>query len=103
MPNMSYCRFQNTRGDLIDCAAALQELFHGESSMSPEELEAAKAVIKTAIEIVKMVADEAPILVNGKPLTHFLIDHSQVEGKIVRALKTANDAILEGEAEQEGR
>lgn len=39
MPNMSYCRFQNTRGDLADCVDALS---YGDLPTSVEEIAAAK-------------------------------------------------------------
>ena len=39
MPNMSYCRFQNTLSDLEDCIDSLDE---GDWELSEEEMQAAK-------------------------------------------------------------
>ena len=49
MSNMSYCRFQNTQGDLHDCYEAMC----GEDDLSPEEETARKRLIKTCQDIVE--------------------------------------------------
>jgi len=46
MSNMSYCRFQNTLGDLEDCYAAMSD------KLSPEEAEARDDLIRLCIDIV---------------------------------------------------
>ena len=64
MSNMSYCRFENTAGDVDDCIEALQE---GES-LSESELAAAKEMFTS---IVDYMVDEVGIDVNlGLVLTH---------------------------------
>ena len=42
MPNMSYCRFTNTRGDLTDCLDAIQY----EEHLSAAEVSAGKRMFK---------------------------------------------------------
>jgi len=47
MSNMSYCRFQNTYIDLMDCVDALQEMAKGDRSiedLSPDEANAADSM-----------------------------------------------------------
>lgn len=46
MPNMSYCRFQNTASDLSDCVD------HMTDELSAEEHEARQRLIELAREIV---------------------------------------------------
>ena len=53
MANMSYCRFQNTLADLIDCQEHLFE------ELSSEEEEKARAeLIQVCQEIVEAVGEE---------------------------------------------
>ena len=62
MGNMSYCRFQNTYGDLKDCEGALEELLNageGAEVLSREELSAACHLIEVCQRIVNMVADQS--------------------------------------------
>lgn len=49
MGNMSYCRFENTLGDLKDCLDAIRE----EPDLSETEARAKKELIKVCIEIVE--------------------------------------------------
>ena len=49
MPNMSYCRFQNTLNDLRDCLEALQN----QDKLSADEARAAKRLISVASEIAE--------------------------------------------------
>lgn len=42
MPNMSYCRFENTLSDLVDCVNALEELQYDEEEISQREWHYAK-------------------------------------------------------------
>ena len=53
MPNMSYCKFQNTFSDLIDCASTLNENHYSEvfENLSTSERAAAKNLIELATEI----------------------------------------------------
>lgn len=53
MSNMSYCRFQNTLGDLNDCLEAITE----GDSLSTEEAEAARDMVTACEEFLKAVKD----------------------------------------------
>jgi hypothetical protein len=58
MPNMSYCRFENTSKDLADCVDALEELSVGNGEpLSARELEAAKTLVSKAIDLLNLVAE----------------------------------------------
>ena len=52
MPNMSYCRFENTLGDLLDCQEALFE------PCSEMESRHRKALIETCYLIAQDFTDE---------------------------------------------
>lgn len=52
MPNMSYCRFENTANDLQDCVDALDECMGELSSLSKAEERAARRIIELAKAIV---------------------------------------------------
>lgn len=45
MANMSYCRFQNTLGDLRDCADALDEGVLHDGNLGEEEQQAAERLV----------------------------------------------------------
>jgi hypothetical protein len=51
MSNMSYCRFQNTLGDLFDCQEALDNGELEDGQLSDEEERAAKRLIDVCREI----------------------------------------------------
>tara|TARA_R110002167_G_scaffold40066_1_gene123629 strand:- start:1359 stop:1532 length:174 start_codon:yes stop_codon:yes gene_type:complete len=51
---MSYCRFQNTLGDLEDILASLQE---GHITLSPSEFEAATRLMEVATEVLEYEPD----------------------------------------------
>jgi len=53
MPNMSYCRFQNTLGDLKDCYENIDR-----NDMSNEELQARLRLIKLCVDIADDYRDE---------------------------------------------
>ena len=58
MSNMSYCRFQNTSGDLEDCKNALEELTNDRTGkLSNDELHAAKRLVQTCLDIVFLLAE----------------------------------------------
>lgn len=59
MSNMSYCRFQNTLHDLVDCEQAIEDLLAGDEELSNEELAAAKQLVESCFNIVSMIADHA--------------------------------------------
>lgn len=50
MSNMSYCRFQNTAGDLADCVAALEE----GDRLSDDELRAAVRLVRMCRQVAEM-------------------------------------------------
>lgn len=52
MPNMSYCRFQNTLTDLQDCMDELYEIDGDLSELSSAEKRAARYLIELCNEIV---------------------------------------------------
>lgn len=63
--NMSYCRFENTARDLDDCQEAFERFMDGDeedkgdgSALSEREVEAAKRLLSTCLDIVQIVADE---------------------------------------------
>jgi len=51
MSNMSYCRFQNTLGDLEDCLEALRDLDGDVSDLSHDEANAAETMMTVAEEL----------------------------------------------------
>lgn len=59
MSNMSYCRFQNTSSDLLDCDGAMESLINrdGEEPLSYYELEAAKRLVQAAQNLLQRVAE----------------------------------------------
>ena len=58
MSNMSYCRFQNTSSDLKDCKNALEELTNDRTGkLSNDELQAAKRLVRTCLDIVRLLDD----------------------------------------------
>jgi len=52
MPNMSYCRFENTLADLLDCQAALLD-----DDLSDDEKKARRRLIRVCREIADEAAD----------------------------------------------
>ena len=54
MANMSYCRFQNTLGDLRDCAEHLHDHFD-DSQNGRDEKSARKSLIELCREIIEEV------------------------------------------------
>lgn len=59
MPNMSYCRFENTLKDLGDCLEALENGALDNSDMSEIERESALALIDLCEEIYAGFSKEA--------------------------------------------
>jgi hypothetical protein len=53
MPNMSYCRFQNTYRDLDDCYEAIINYEEGKEELSEEE----QAYKNKLIELCKEIVD----------------------------------------------
>jgi hypothetical protein len=57
MPNMSYCRFQNTLGDLEDCAEALADIDYDLSRIVDK---GERMAAKELIELCRQIAGWAP-------------------------------------------
>ena len=55
MPNMSYCRFQNTVGDLEDC---YDHIDLNENDLSQDEEDARKRLIKICVNIALEYGDQ---------------------------------------------
>lgn len=53
MPNLSYCRFQNTLADLLDCQRHLLD-----EGLSPEEERARQRMIQACQEIAEIFDGE---------------------------------------------
>lgn len=86
MPNMSYCRFQNTATDLDDCQSALEAMTNEPKRLlGREELAAAKRLVKSCLNIASIVAETVDLDVGD------LLDD---EGKIDEALD-----FIQGHAE----
>lgn len=58
MPNMSYCRFQNTVIDLQDCVDTLLSSDFFEQELSPEELRAKRRLLELCKDITDRFGDE---------------------------------------------
>jgi len=67
MSNMSYCRFENTYNDLVDCLTALEE--EGTDAIgSKQEEHAAEALMKVAlryVEVYKAAKERAAMAAAG--------------------------------------
>jgi len=78
MPNMSYCRFQNTTGDLIDCFNAMSgtdDYYQSRSDMSREELIALKNLVQVCKDIVELADnDEIVLLHDGEKVNPYDVE-----------------------------
>ncbi|ALN93821.1 hypothetical protein [Lysobacter gummosus] len=62
MANMSYCRFQNTAQRLEDCQWVLEDMAGGDPErLSDEELEAAKRLVASCLNIVQLLAERGSL------------------------------------------
>ncbi|MGO1069662.1 hypothetical protein [Lysobacter sp. CA199] len=62
MTNMSYCRFQNTALHLKVCEEVLEDLADGDPErLSDEELEAAKRLVASCLNIVQLLAERGSL------------------------------------------
>lgn len=60
MGNMSYCRFENTVGDLGECQMALENMLNcDESQLSKTERSKARELIRTCYEILMLVEEHS--------------------------------------------
>jgi hypothetical protein len=57
MANMSYCRFENTYKDLLDCQAALQDS-GGVENYTEEANEYERKYVKKLVELCKEISEE---------------------------------------------
>jgi hypothetical protein len=57
MPNMSYCMFQNTYRDLMDCYESLEE---GGKKFSEEEMEAYCDMLEVCRDIIAWSEENEP-------------------------------------------
>lgn len=55
MPNMSYCRFENTFSDLEDCSEALNKIYEGDGEYKKLKLSASEK--KYAVKLVMLCAE----------------------------------------------
>jgi hypothetical protein len=101
MSNMSYCRFQNTAGDLADCQSALENLLQGGSDedgiievLSRDELHAAKRLAVTCQNILDLLAESV-----GKPIED--MDEADLECAIEEANASAEEEKKLARAEEE--
>lgn len=53
MSNMSYCRFQNTLDDLMDCKEALDEMTNWEEQLSGDEHRAMLKMVQLCGQIYR--------------------------------------------------
>lgn len=53
MPNMSYCRFENTQKDMEDCNGALLDHHSEMNDLCEYEVRAVKSMLHTARELVQ--------------------------------------------------
>ena len=54
MPNMSYCRFENTTLDIDDCLSAIQYPHEECADLSNREVEALHRLLEQAEEIIDL-------------------------------------------------
>lgn len=55
MANMSYCRFRNTRKDLLDCLSTLEYLEEDDEQLSEDEFKACKWMFEDILEFLYQV------------------------------------------------
>jgi hypothetical protein len=94
MSNMSYCRFQNTLKDLMDCQNALEEFFTGadDSDLSADELRAAHQLVETCLSIAQLVGDQRSIDIDA--------DDALNQSTITDIFDDINDLRSEGGQEE---
>jgi hypothetical protein len=54
MPNMSYCRFENTTIDIDDCLSAIQDAYEECADLSNREVQALQRLLEQAEEIIDL-------------------------------------------------
>jgi len=58
MPNMSYCRFENTAGDVADCLHALNNGEGADSELNEYEKRGKRRLIALCRQIVEISEDD---------------------------------------------
>lgn len=114
MSNMSYCRFQNTYHDFEECRIAVETILEGghgdeddsESPLSDEELDAARRLISSAIELIESLVNAGE---TRAMLRNSLFDFAGMNGISTRlgdvlaaANKELDDFKEEDEEDEEG-
>ena len=65
MGNMSYCKFQNTLSDLIDCRNTIEEMVTGDEdelfTLSREEARAAENLAEQCFDILTLLCEHAGV------------------------------------------
>jgi len=65
MSNMSYCKFQNTLSDLIDCRNTIEEMITGDEdevlTLSHEEARAAEHLAEQCFDILTLLCEYAGV------------------------------------------
>ncbi|UZW61843.1 hypothetical protein [Lysobacter enzymogenes] len=68
MSNMSYCKFQNTLSDLIDCRNTIEEMVTGDEdevfALSREEARAAENLAEQCFDILTLLCEYAGVEVD---------------------------------------
>jgi hypothetical protein len=67
MPNMSYCRFQNTCDDLDDCRNVMEgadEYYQSRKDFSSDECNAFERLVEICKHIVRMYDDDNHVFVD---------------------------------------
>lgn len=95
MGNMSYCRFENTSLDLLDCQRALVELLElSTGPLSESELQAATRLVTYCLGVVRAVAEEAGLEVQDLDE----MDPDKLRRVVGEALEDANADAADGDA-----
>lgn len=99
MGNMSYCRMENTAGDLEDCKEALERLLNaeaedGEAALSKRELQKAKELVATCQEIMQLVAEYQGVEMED-------VTGGDIEAALDDAQAAAEEADKDAEEEEE--
>lgn len=93
MSNMSYCRFENTLADFLDCVNEFNDMINGESKpLKGSERKSALTLLKEAVELISSVAEYSNIELND------LLDDTKLETAFDN-INEAADAYLEKDCE----
>lgn len=90
MPNMSYCRFQNTLSDLRDCREALEQLMGTDPSAEPlsrEEIVAAARLAAECGEFLRILVEA------GACAEESVLDDIEEEGAIREIINEASRLV----------